>query len=203
MELVRAGRKVEVTVSKKQLPACLAQGVLSTQTRRMKCTGYTVPSCGHSTVLSLHGALLQIARLRADNFNTPIQTLPHHLILSSQARCDLRQAAIWLTPLVARQSQSQLGQPSLPLTRSFSGLSYPQGRQMLGGGDYISTQVKLVNLPENYDVYVVHIIVPNLRERRTLSRVQELLPNGSVPGTHNSNGANSPQTQRYMRVFVF
>lgn len=74
---------------------------------------------------------------------------------------------------------------------------------MLRGGDYISTQVKLVNLPENYDVYVVHVIVPNLRERRTLSRVQELFPNGSVPGAHISNGANSPQIQRYMRVFVF
>lgn len=47
----------------------------------MNCMGHTAPFSGRSTVLSHHGALLQTAELglRADNINTPNQTLPPSL----------------------------------------------------------------------------------------------------------------------------
>lgn len=43
-------------------------------------------------------------------------------------------------------------------------VSYPQGGEILGGGDHVPTQVELIDLPENNDVDVVYVIVSNLEE---------------------------------------
>lgn len=106
----------------------------------------------------------------------------------------LQQAAVWPAPPVeakAEPAQTNISPClSLPLTVS----SYPQRRQILGGRDDVSTEVKLVDLPENYDVYIIHIIVPNLeREGYTEHSVEALpiLESGCVCARHMQWAAGS------------
>ena len=74
--------------------------------------------------------------------------------------------------------------------------SDPQSRKILRRSDHVSTQVKLVNLPEDYDVDVIHVIVPNLKRQGCTEHLQGLLPIPAKewvhPRSHTAAGSIGP-----------